>query len=180
MRSLIHGCLFTTASFSLSHFYRRRSDPVLDYRCLWGRAEDDHFQDKCSQQGRPEDWKSAPGSGSPEDRVCILPVLKTPGTSLVQTFKHWWYTPEDNICNVIPFIAFAYHEDMVYSHVCLCLQSRFGKSRLDRVRVRYFLQHSNDPQDRCLQTYLILEWKTVILPGSKNLGKALYIKHLQR
>lgn len=69
---------------------------------------------------------------------------------------------------------------MVYSHVCLCLQSHFGKSQLDRVRVRYCSQHSNDPQDRCLQTYLILERKTVILPDRRNLREALYIKHLQR
>lgn len=88
-------------------------------------------------------------------------------------------TPKRTSC-VQHYLCLAYQEDMVYSRVCLCLQFHFGKSRPDRGRVRCCSQHSNDPQDRCLQTHLILERKTVILPDRRNLGEALCIKHLQR
>lgn len=101
-RTLVHRCRFSPSLQQTclcllyckeekkpTHFYPWSSNPVPGYRFLWGRAQDDYSQDKCSQLGRAEGWSLAPGSETLEDRACTLPALKPPGTSLVKTFKHW-------------------------------------------------------------------------------------------
>lgn len=68
---------------------------------------------------------------------------------------------------------------MVCSHLCLFLQSHFGKIQLGRVRVHCCPLHSSDLPDKLLQMHLTLEWQSRLALDSRNLGRNTSIKCLK-